>query len=280
MREQSVNCYVVGDIQGCSSELRRLLDAVRFDPSRDQLWLVGDLINRGPDSLGTLRLARELGSPCVALLGNHELSVLAQLLGDNPDLRPGRLARELAAAPDAAELLEWLRFRPLAHLDLGCLMIHAGLPPQWTVSDALRHAQQAQSLLQGPEHPAYLGGMYGDDPVCWSEELQGLARWRFIINCFTRLRYCSADGALALAEKRGPGQATANLLPWFALPGRRSQEQEILFGHWSTLGQVYWPAHRVWGLDTGCVWGGRLTALTLPDRRLIQAPSPGYRRID
>ncbi len=279
MREQRVNRYVVGDVQGCSGELRRLLEAVNFDAALDQLWLVGDLVSRGPDSLGTVRLARELDCSCVTVLGNHDLSVLAQLLGNNPALVPGSTARELAAAPDANELLAWLRNRPLAHLEDGFLMVHAGLSPQWSIEDAMRLAAEAEHALRGPEHAAYLGHMYGDEPRLWDESLEGVARWRYIINCFSRLRYCHPTGQIDLREKRSPSQAGSDLLPWFALPQRRSASQEILFGHWSTLGQVHWPAYRVWGLDTGCVWGGRLTALKLPERRLVQVPSPGYRKI-
>lgn len=273
-----MNTYVLGDLQGCFDEFRSLLDAVRFDPGSDQLWLVGDLINRGPHSLDTLRLVKSLGESCIAVLGNHDLSVLAQLRSSRPPAKVGKTARRLADAEDGAELLDWLQTRPLAHFEHGYLMIHAGLPPQWHAEQALAMAAEVETVLRGRQAAEFLAHMYGDKPQQWHASLQGYSRLRFITNCLTRLRYCHADGRLALGEKLSPEQSNKGLVPWFALPGRQSRSQPILFGHWSTLGQIYWPKYRVWGLDTGCVWGGRLTALNLQTQRLIQAPSSGYKK--
>lgn len=278
-----MNTFAVGDVQGCATELERLLDAVQFEPGTDRLILLGDLINRGPRSLDTLRLARSLGDSCLALLGNHDLSVLARLSMADLGRPLNATAQEIAAAPDAEALRDWLRQLPLAIDHPRALMIHAGLPPQWTRTDALRLAGEVERALRGPDHAEFLRQMYGDEPTCWSEQLSGFERLRFITNCLTRLRYCRADGQLALSEKLSPqqtmqGDSQAALVPWFAMPQRASAGERILFGHWSTLGQVYWPRHRVWGLDTGCVWGGRLTALHLETWRLIQAPSDGHKK--
>ena len=273
-----MNTYVIGDLQGCADELARLLDSARFDPASDRLWLVGDLINRGPKSVETLRLVRSLGEACVAVLGNHDLSVLAQLC--NPEKREHlkQTARSIDAAADAEELVRWLRHRPMAHAENGYLLIHAGLPPQWTVDEALNHARTVEAALRGDKHHKYFASMYGDKPKSWDDRLHGHDRLRFITNCLTRLRYCDNRGRLALDDKHSPNKARAGLTPWFAVPGRRSADTTILFGHWSTLGQIYWPAHRVWGLDTGCVWGGALTALHLESQRLIQLHARGYKK--
>lgn len=273
-----MNTYVVGDVQGCADELERLLASVRFDPGQDRLWLLGDLINRGPKSLQTLRLARSLGQACTTILGNHDLSILAQSYDGRTPSRVKKTAREIAAAPDGHELLDWLRHRPLAHRCERYLLIHAGLPPQWSVEQALGFADEVERALRGPDHVAFMDAMFGDRPDRWDASLEGIQRLRFITNCLTRLRFCTADGRLALAEKQSARQASKGLLPWFAVPGRASTDTTILFGHWSTLGQVYWPQYRVWGLDTGCVWGGRLTALHLESLRLIQAPSRGHKK--
>lgn len=277
-----MNTYVVGDVQGCADELQRLLDAVRFSPGRDSLILLGDLINRGPRSVETLRLARSLGTDCQALLGNHDLSILARLSMADHGRPLNATALDIAQAHDGDALREWLRQLPLAIDHPKALMIHAGLAPQWTRSDTLRLAGEVERALRSDTHAEFLRQMYGDEPHNWNEELSGYARLRFITNCLTRLRYCTADGKLALSEKMSPEEtqssAQKTLLPWFAVPHRASADTRILFGHWSTLGQVYWPAFRVWGLDTGCVWGGRLTALHLETWRLIQAPSDGHKK--
>ncbi|MBL6749198.1 MAG: symmetrical bis(5'-nucleosyl)-tetraphosphatase [Nevskia sp.] len=272
--------FIVGDVQACLDPLRRLLDQVGFDPAGDRLWLVGDLVNRGPHSLQTLRFVRGLGSSAATVLGNHDLHLLAVAHGR----RKGRLDTldELLAAPDRDELLDWLRRQPLLHeAPSGAVaMIHAGLPPQWDLATARRCAEEVQAVLRGDGWTELLAQMYGDEPDTWDEGLAGMPRLRFIINCFTRLRFCTAGGRIELHSKGAPGSQPAGLLPWFAVPGRRSAQTTLLFGHWSTLGQVHWPEYRVYGLDTGAVWGARLTALRLEDGTLSSVPSPAYSPIE
>ncbi len=276
--ESGVKTIIVGDLQGCMTEFKALLDTLNFDPGSQQIWLVGDLVNRGPDSLGTLRLARNLGAACRCVLGNHDLSTLALAFAPASGQEPDVSQRALFDAPDGAELLDWLRYRPLLHRTGDTVMVHAGLPPQWTIAQAQNEARNLESVLRGPQHVNFFRQMYGDWPVRWSPDLDESDRLRFATNCFTRLRYCSTNGDLELGEKGAPGSQAHGLLPWFAIPGRASLSHRIVFGHWSTLGRVFWPQYRVWGLDTGCVWGGRLTALVLETQRLIGVPSAGYKK--
>lgn len=252
--------YALGDIQGCYEELRRLLDRLDFDPQRDKLWFVGDLVNRGPDSLKVLRFVKSLGERAVTVLGNHDLHLLALASGQCGDRDRESLA-EVLTAPDRDELLHWLRHRPLMHRDprKDFALIHAGLAPQWDLATALACAGEVEAALRDPAYPELLGAMYGDEPRLWSPSLRGMARLRFIVNCFTRLRYCDLDGGLMLREKGPIGAQSPLALPWFRVPGRRTGGDRILFGHWSTLG--YYAAENVWALDSGCLWGGRLTAI-------------------
>lgn len=254
--------YAIGDLQGCFDDLERLLEHVRFDAERDFLWFTGDLVNRGPGSLSCLRFVRGLGERAVTVLGNHDLSLLATAAGFR-GLRPEDTLNEILEAPDREELLHWLRHRPLLHTDraLNYTLLHAGLPPQWNIVDAATHAGEVEAVLKSGRHLELLANMYGNRPDCWSDMLEGYERWRFIINCFTRLRFCSAAGRLDLADKGGPGSQPAGLLPWFQVPQRRSRESRIIFGHWSTLGCV--QKENVYSIDTGCVWGGKLTAMRL-----------------
>mgnify|MGYP001812956626 FL=1 len=254
--------YAVGDIQGCYDELRRALDAVDFDAASDRLWCVGDLVNRGPDSLGVLRYVRGLGEDAVCVLGNHDLHLLALAAGNGNPKDELSLAAVMKA-PDSDELLDWLRGRPLLHYDadLDFMMLHAGLPPQWDFPTAIACAREVEDVLRGDEHRDYFMHMYGNKPNRWDPGLRGMARWRFITNCLTRLRFCGEDGRLALKEKGPPGSQARGRVPWFEHPQRASRNQRIVFGHWSTLG--YCAAHNVWGLDTGCLWGGALTLLRL-----------------
>jgi len=255
--------YAVGDIQGCFDELRMALDLVSFDAAVDRLWFVGDLVNRGPKSLETLRFVHALGDAAISVLGNHDLHLLAIASGNLKKAGKDTLG-DILEAPDREELLHWLRHRPLIHHDrhLDFALLHAGLPPQWTIEDAVSYAREVEAVLQSSDHIEYFDEMYGNKPKSWSEAHQGMQRYRFITNCFTRLRFCTADGVLALKEKGPPGtQTKAEALPWFEHPHRASRDTRIVFGHWSTLG--YLAKHNVWALDTGCLWGGALTMLRI-----------------
>jgi bis(5'-nucleosyl)-tetraphosphatase (symmetrical) len=254
--------FAVGDIQGCYDELQRLLTRIKFNPAEDTLWFTGDLVNRGPQSLEALRFVKSLGERAICVLGNHDLHLLALAAGADRHKSADTLDAVLSA-PDREELLQWLRQRPLLHHDeaLGFTLVHAGLPPQWDLATAGRCAQELETALRGADYAEFFRHMYGNQPARWSPELQGYERLRFIVNCFTRLRFVSAGGDLDLASKGAPGTQPEGYLPWFAAPGRKSAELHIVFGHWSTVGEV--NGHNVYPLDTGCVWGGRLSALRL-----------------
>lgn len=268
--------YAIGDVQGCFAELQALLASLKFDSAHDRLWFAGDLVNRGPQSLETLRFIRDLGDAAVTVLGNHDLHLLAADY-DARYARPKDTLQPVLDAPDREQLLAWLRSRPLLHHDteLGFTLLHAGLPPQWDLATARRCAAEVEAVLQGPHHGEYLSRMYGNEPDHWSEDLQGWDRLRFITNCFTRVRYVTPDGHLNLHDKGAIGTQAAGLLPWFAVPGRASRKLRILFGHWSTLGPV--QETNVFPLDTGCLWGGELTALRLEDQRRFTLPCKGAR---
>jgi bis(5'-nucleosyl)-tetraphosphatase (symmetrical) len=270
--------YAIGDIQGCALELHRLLERIRFDPGADHLWFAGDLVNRGPDSLGVLRLVRSLDACAVVVLGNHDLHLLALAAGNQKHAQKSTLQAVLEA-PDREELLDWLRRRPLLHHDSakGYTLIHAGLPPQWTLRDARACAGEVETALRGSDWRDFLSAMYGNEPSRWSPALTGIDRLRFITNCLTRLRYCTADGALALKEKSLPANCPAGLFPWFQCPGRQTRTARIIFGHWSALG--YWDQDNVWGIDSGCLWGGSLTAVRVRKSKPIEPlhlPCAGY----
>ncbi len=270
--------YAIGDVQGCYDELQRLLDQIRFEPTRDQLWFVGDLVNRGRQSLQVLRFVRQLGNRAKCVLGNHDLHLLALSQGNRKPFRDDTL-RDILQAPDRDELIDWLRRRPLLHFsrkrDLN--MLHAGLPPQWDMATARERAKEVEAVLRGADFHEFCLHMYGDEPRRWSDTLDGLPRLRFITNCFTRLRYCTANGKLGLKYKGPPGTQKKGYLPWFRVPGRASSPAKILCGHWSTLGLR--AEHNVWALDSGCLWGGKLTALHLGTQfRPLQLPCPGARQ--
>ncbi|WJW75898.1 symmetrical bis(5'-nucleosyl)-tetraphosphatase [Thiohalobacter sp. IOR34] len=270
--------YAIGDIQGCFAELQRLLERLRFDPADDRLWFAGDLVNRGPQSLETLRFVRELGDRAVSVLGNHDLHLLAGAY-HTEHIKKKDTLHPILEAPDRDELIDWLRQRPLLHHDaeLGYTLIHAGLPPQWDLATAQACAREMEAVLRGDACSAFLEVMYGDRPDRWDAALEGWDRLRFITNCFTRLRYCTPDGTLGLAYKGPPGSQPPPYRPWFEIEERRSRELNILFGHWSTLGRVRAPG--VFPLDTGCLWGGELTALRLDGPpRWLQIDCPGALR--
>jgi bis(5'-nucleosyl)-tetraphosphatase (symmetrical) len=275
-----VAVYAIGDVQGCHAELIALLERIAFDPGRDQLWFVGDLVNRGPQSLATLRFVRDLGTAAVVVLGNHDLHLLAVAHGQGRGLRRRDTLGEVLRAPDRDVLLDWLRRRPLVHYDpaVGFAMVHAGFAPEWTLAVARQAAREVEdALVRSPE--ALFADMYGDQPERWDGALAGIDRLRFIVNCCTRMRYVDRDGRLNLKLKGAPATVSGPWLPWFDVPGRRTAGERIVFGHWSTLGY----AHRsdAWSLDSGCVWGGRLTALKLgPRPKAIQVDCPGYSAVD
>lgn len=258
--------YAIGDVQGCHDELLALLDQIRFDPTRDLLWLTGDLVNRGPKSAQTLRTIRELGTSAVCVLGNHDLHLLAVAEGISKTKHRDTFG-DVLGADDREELLDWLRQRPLLHSQDDFTMVHAGLPPDWTLAEAKAHAREVEALLRGPNYREFLGHMYGDEPSRWDENLEGYERSRFIINCLTRLRFLTPQGQLELQAKQKPSHEQNQLIPWFNFPGRKSRGTAIIFGHWSTLG--FHISEDTYCLDTGCLWGGELTALRL-DRTLSQ----------
>jgi len=271
--------YAVGDIQGCCDALDRLLCEIRFDPDVDHLLLVGDLVNRGPESLRTLRRVRALGRAATAVLGNHDLHLLAAWLGVRPLSSADTLA-EVLGAPDAADLIDWVRHKPLAHrlkfAGETFLLVHAGVLPTWSAADALTRASEVEHALRHTDWAQFIGHMYGDKPDRWDDGLQGFERLRLIVNAFTRMRFCSDEGVLDLKTKEGAQSAPPGYKPWFEVPGRRAADTTILFGHWSTLGWV--EQSNLLGLDTGCVWGGMLTAVRLEDRHRVQIQCPQYRR--
>jgi bis(5'-nucleosyl)-tetraphosphatase (symmetrical) len=276
--------WAIGDVQGCHEPLARLLDHLKFDPAKDRLWFTGDLVNRGGQSLEVLRLVRSLDAYSVTVLGNHDLSLLAIAEREekeqkrvNPDLQ------RVLFAEDRDALLDWLRQRPLMHVDedLGFAMVHAGLAPKWTIKIAARRAREVEKELRGKGRRRLLRQMYGNKPGGWAPSLEGMDRLRAIINVMTRLRYCDVKGRIAFDEKGPPGSQAPGYYPWFEVPGHAARELPVVFGHWSALG--LFRGLGVHGIDTGCVWGGPLTALELgPEARVVQVPglahaSPGHR---
>lgn len=255
-----MSIYLIGDVQGCDDALARLLDTLAFSPSRDTLFLLGDLVNRGPDSAGVLRRLMRLAGSAHALLGNHDLSLLALAAGLRPPHRLDTLD-DLLAAPDCAAMLEWLRQRPLALQAHGILMVHAGVLPAWTLNRTLQLAAEVEAVLRGPDLHDFLGRMYGNHPDHWSDALRGADRLRVIVNALTRLRFVTPEGAMDLKTTGGLDAAPPGHVAWFDAPGRQTANDVIAFGHWSTLGRL--ARRNVLALDTGCVWGGCLSALRL-----------------
>jgi bis(5'-nucleosyl)-tetraphosphatase (symmetrical) len=249
--------YLVGDVQGCDDALGQLLATLDFSPSRDSLTLLGDLVNRGPQSLAVLRRIRSMGTSATALLGNHDLHLLAASLMARPPHRRDTFADVLQAS-DKDDVLQWLRQRPLAVEAHGWLCVHAGLAPTWTAAQALMLAHEASLLLSGGGGDEALRGMYGNRPAAWHDDLQGMDRWRAIVNVLTRMRFCRDDGTMDFETKEGAASAPKDFKPWFDVPTRSSAASCIAFGHWSTLGLV--QRDNLLALDTGCVWGGALSA--------------------
>ena len=267
-----MSVWAIGDLQGCYDATQRLLERLRFDPAVDTLWFCGDLVNRGGQSLETLRLVHSLRANSVVVLGNHDLSLLA--IGERTPDEQRKVNADLqriVLADDRDELLTWLRMQKLAHVDreLGWMMIHAGLAPKWTTSLAEKHAKEVEQQLHGDGYRRLFGSMYGDKPN-WSPQLAGPDRSRAIINLSTRMRYCTPRGRMAIEEKGAPGTQAQGLYPWYEVPGRAQRDLKIVCGHWSTLGLMI--GHGVHAIDTGAVWGGKLTALQLDtdDVHLVQ----------
>lgn len=256
--------YLIGDVQGCNAALGQLLDKLAFSPSRDTVFLLGDLVNRGPDSLGVLRRVIALNGAAQVLLGNHDLHLLATANGVRKPHRNDTVD-DILDAPDCDSLLTWLRHQPMALQAQGWLMVHAGVLPAWDVAQTLTLAGELQTVLRGPDWLDFLHHLYGNQPDRWRDDLTGFDRLRVIVNALTRLRFCTAEGVMEFDAKDSANAAPAGFMPWFDAPGRRTADTPVAFGHWSTLGRV--ERADVLPLDTGCVWGGCLTAARLLDDR-------------
>ncbi|WP_183165047.1 symmetrical bis(5'-nucleosyl)-tetraphosphatase [Azomonas macrocytogenes] len=263
--------YAVGDLQGCLDPLKNLLEQVDFNPSRDTLWLTGDLVNRGSQSLETLRFVHDLGSSAVCVLGNHDLHLLAVAF-DIERMKKSDTLESILAAPDREDLIDWLRQQELIHHDSArdITMVHAGIPPQWSIPKALKRAAEVESALRDDASLLpYLNGMYGNQPVKWNKALVGIERLRIITNYFTRMRFCQADGTLDLVAKEGIDTAPEGFTPWFSHPNRKSRGHRLLFGHWAAL-EGHCDEPDVYALDTGCVWGNALTLMNLDNNETLR----------
>jgi len=272
-----MSAYAIGDVQGCYSELQNLLNEINFDERRDELWFAGDLVNKGPKSLQTLRFIKALGVNAKITLGNHDLHLLAVAKNIQPLLKKDTI-QEILAADDVEELIDWLKSRPLLITDdnLNFTMVHAGLPPQWSLENAKEFAKECELILQSEKINKLLAEMYGDTPNIWVNSLQDYAKQRFIINCFTRIRFCNSDGMLDFDTKVAPGKQNTSLIPWYSLPNRKTKDNKIIFGHWSTVhigNEKNFKQYNVYPIDTGCLWGGRLTAMRLEDEKVFSVPS-------
>ncbi len=258
--------YAVGDVQGCYAELARLLEDMRFDAAADRLWLVGDLVNRGPESLAVLQLVKSLGDSAITVLGNHDLHLLAVAEGVG-ELHRSDTLDEILNAPDRDELLHWLRHQRMLYAQDGYVLVHAGLLPQWSVAQAESLAREVEAALRGDDCGAFLARMYGNSPG-WDDSLSGYKRLRVIVNAFTRMRICTKEGEMEFKFKGEVQNIPADYLPWFDIPNRASRDATVIFGHWSALGLKIEP--RIIALDTGCLWGGPMSAIRLDDRQLFQ----------
>ena len=265
-----MSLYAIGDIQGCHAELCQLLELIGFSPRSDRLWLVGDLVNRGPGSLAVLREVKALGDAAVTVLGNHDFHLLAVAAGHARQHKRDTIAPVLEA-PDREELLAWVRSWPLVVIEGDRLLVHAGLLPQWTPEQARTLSDEVRAALAADDRDAFLRTLYGDTPDAWRDDLEGFDRLRVVVNACTRLRFCTAEGRMEFGEKRGPGHAPEGFRPWFAHEARASSGKTIVSGHWSTLELLLGP--HLMMLDSGCIWGGTLTAVRLEDRRVFQVPS-------
>ena len=259
--------YAIGDIQGCFGSFSQLLEKIAFDSAQDRLWLVGDLVNRGPRSLETLRFVRGLGAAAIAVLGNHDLSLLITAAGFRR-CGKGDTFMDILNAPDREELLTWLRHQRLCHVENGFCLVHAGLLPQWTCQQARALAAEVEASLQRSNWREFLSQLWGDAPVAWEDELTGWPRLRVIVNAMTRLRFCTPEGAMEFRSKGEVDKAPEGYLPWFDAPHRRSAETALVTGHWSALGLKVLP--NLLAIDSGCLWGREMTAVRLEDRAIFQ----------
>ncbi len=267
-----MSTYVIGDVQGCNAELGELLALIRFNADSDHVYFVGDLVNRGPDSVGVLRRVKALAGQGAAesVLGNHDFFLIMAMEGFSK-LHPGDTLDQVLQQPDARALVDWLRHRPLLLELPSHLIVHAGLLPAWTVADARTLAHEIEPELRGPDYRAFLQHLFSNEPKSWHDNLTGLARQRAVVNAFARLRFCTAFSEIEFREKRDASFAPPGFAPWFALPGRRSAATHVIAGHWSSEGLRLTPTVSM--LDSGCLWGGALTALRLEDHAVFQVPS-------
>ena len=261
--------YAIGDIQGCYEAFVELLDLVGFSATRDRLWLVGDLVNRGPQSLEVLRHVKSLGQSATVVLGNHDLHLIMRTEGHSRASREDTLDAVLEA-PDCTELIQWLRECPLFHQDGDYAMVHAGLLPQWSIARVAELADEVHAALVADNHVEFLANMWGSKPDAWADDLKGWERLRVIVNAMTRMRFCTPQGTMEFRAKGSPKDAPAGYLPWFAIPRRLNNSHTLICGHWSALG--FHQEAKLLALDSGCLWGGSLTAVRLEDRRIYQLP--------
>lgn len=262
--------YVIGDLQGCYDELQQLLEQIEYQPQTDHLWFVGDIVNRGPQSLACLRFVKQCCEQGKAdmVLGNHDFHLLAAYSGLDKFVSKSDTLAPILQAEDADELIDWLRQQPLlvTHPVYQAVMVHAGIPPQWSIEEAKSYAKEVQQQLQQPDWQDYLvNHLFGSQPDRWCNSLTGHDRWRYIVNAFARMRYCSAEGQLEFKMKSAPKDPQSKFQPWFVFNNRRNKDYEIFFGHWSTLGAI--DAYQVHATDTGCLWGGQLTAYAMETRQ-------------
>ncbi|MGV3739845.1 MAG: symmetrical bis(5'-nucleosyl)-tetraphosphatase [Gammaproteobacteria bacterium] len=266
--------YAIGDVQGCFDSLRYLLDKIQYNEREDRLWFVGDLVNRGPKSLEVLRFIKNLPIPARICLGNHDLHLLSLVYTDRRLQPYDPSLQQILDADDCEELCAWLTQQPLLHFDpdLNVVMVHAGIAPQWNLAEAQAYAKELEQVLNGPERNHFLQNMYGNIPNAWSDESSGIKRLRLICNYFTRMRFCFVDGSLDLEYDGTVDKAPKDLYPWYETPNRQAISASLVFGHWAALaGQCFLPG--IFALDTGCVWGGSLTALHLQDQRRVGVPA-------
>jgi bis(5'-nucleosyl)-tetraphosphatase (symmetrical) len=263
--------YAIGDLQGCFGSLQELMDRIGFRQAEDRLWFVGDLVNRGPQSLEILRFVKSLGERAVTILGNHDLHLLMVAEG-RARQHPKDTLNDILTAPDRSQLLNWLRGLPLMHIEGDYAMVHAGLLPSWSIAKACDLARETEQALQGPDWRKLMDHMYGNQPDRWDESLRGYDRLRVVINAMTRLRICTPDGRMEFSHKGTLSDIPAGYVAWFAVPGRKSADSTIVCGHWSAIGLV--AQANLLALDSGCLWGGRLSAVRLEDRRIYQVACP------